>query len=311
MNIIEKIKEFLKEKPGYLKEGGKRLRNHLLKRGIKCTTEQCKIALREVRQELTFSPVPSSIENPKILFFDIEVSYGLAKAWRPSYKYKLNYGDFISHPKIICISYKWSDDDTVYTVHWDKNQDDKTLLELFIPELNKADFVVAHNGDKFDLPWIRTRALYHDLEMYPKYTSVDTLKVCRYYHKLPSNRLNDIGEYFGLGEKIPTDMSLWDRVILNKEPKALEEMIEYCEQDVKLLEAVYDKLAKHTLPTVHNGTLQGKEKTTSPYSGSTNIETVRKTTTKAGTIKWLMKCNDTGKFFEMSNASYKKLNEDK
>ena len=31
----DEIKEFLKNKPGYLKEGGKRLRTHLLNKGLK------------------------------------------------------------------------------------------------------------------------------------------------------------------------------------------------------------------------------------------------------------------------------------
>lgn len=302
----QEIKEFLYNKPGYMKEGGKRLRNHLLKKGFTVTIKECKQALREIRQEMKVSPI-LKVEGhkPKILLYDIEVSYGLAKAWRPSYKTFIKYDDFIVHPKIICISWKWNDSDTVETVRWDSDHEDKLLLEQFIPELNKADFIVAHNGDKFDLPWIKTRAAYHDLPMYPKYNTVDTLKIARYDHRLPSNRLDDIGEYFGLGRKIKTEMSLWDAVF-NGNEEALEKMIEYCEQDVILLEKVYNKLANYTLPKIHIGTLNGKTKQTSPYNGGDNFEVVKKTTTKAGTIKWLMKDLNNNKYFEMSNASYKK-----
>lgn len=301
---LEEIKEFLRQKPGYLKEGGKRLRDHLRNKGFATTIYTCKQALREVRQELKYKP--SLKQDPKILFYDIEVSYGIARAWRPSYKTQIKYDDFLVHPKIICISWKWNNEDKVYTVNWDNDKDDKSLLEVFIQELNEADFIVAHNGDKFDLPWIRTRALYHGLELHPSYISVDTLKIVRYDHNFPSNRLDDLGDYLGLGRKIKTDMSLWDDVF-NGKKEALIKMIEYCEQDVRLLETVYNKLSSMTLPKIHVGTLNGEVKQTSPYTGTTNIEAVKSTTTKAGTIRWLMKCNDTGKFFNMSNTDYKKF----
>jgi uncharacterized protein YprB with RNaseH-like and TPR domain len=306
MELLE-IKQFLREKPGYTKEGGKRLRKVLERKGFTTTINTCKQAIREVVKELRVKPYsPTLGDEPKILFYDIEVSYGLAKAWRPTYNGVIRYDDFVTKPKIICISWKWSDSDTVETVQWNSKQEDKTLLEQFIPELNKADFIVGHNGDKFDLPWIRTRALYHGLGMYPKYTSVDTLKIARYDHNFPSNKLDDLGDYLGLGRKIKTDMSLWDKVILDKCPKALDNMIKYCEQDVKLLESVYNKLSQFTLPTIHVGVLNGGIKQTSPYSGNPRLELIKTSTTKAGTVKRLMKCLDTQKYFEMNNRDYQK-----
>lgn len=301
----EEVIEFLISKPGYIKKGAKVLRNILKSRGFKVSLKTCKQALSEVRNRLNNRPTFK--EEPKILFYDIETSYGLAKAWRPGWKVKLTQDNFITVPKIICISYKWNYEDTVHTVRWDSNQDDKLLLELFIPELNKADFIVAHNGDKFDLPWIKTRALANDLEMHPKYKTVDTLKIARYKHRFLSNRLDDIGEYLKLGRKIKVDFALWDRVILEKSEKALKEMIKYCEQDVLLLEKVYNKLSKQELPVVHNGVLQGSTKNTSPYTGKSNVELVKTTTSKSGTVKHLMKDLNTNKYFELSDNVYKKL----
>lgn len=301
----EEVIEFLINKPGYIKKGAKVLRNILKSKGFKVSLKTCKQALSEVRNRLNNRPTFK--EEPKILFYDIETSYGLAKAWRPGWKVKLTQDNFITVPKIICISYKWNYEDTVHTVRWDSNQDDKLLLELFIPELNKADFIVAHNGDKFDLPWIKTRALANDLEMHPKYKTVDTLKIARYKHRFLSNRLDDIGEYLKLGRKIKVDFALWDRVILEKSEKALKEMIKYCEQDVLLLEKVYNKLSKQELPVVHNGVLQGSTKNTSPYTGKSNVELVKTTTSKSGTVKHLMKDLNTNKYFELSDSAYRKL----
>lgn len=307
--IKQEIKEFLKAKPGYLKEGGRRLRDILSKRGFKVTIKDCKKAIREVLFELRTNPtLLETNEKPKILFYDIEVSYGLARVWRPGYNLKVDYTDFEVHPKIICISWKWNDSDEVHSVDWGTKQDDKELLQEFIKELNKSTFIVHHNGDKFDLPWIRTRALYHNLSMLPKYTSVDTLKLARYHFRFPSNRLDHLGDYLQLGRKVKVDRDLWVDTI-NGDEKALEDMVTYCNQDVFLLEEIYNKLSTMTLPTVHAGVLNDKVKQTSPYSGGRNLEVVKRTATRAGTIKYLMKCLDTNRYFEMSNADYKKYKE--
>lgn len=302
----EEIKNFLRNKKGYQKEGGKRLRDHLIRKGFKVTTSLCKQALKEIRFETGINKIEGNLK-PKILLYDIEVSYGITRAWRPGYNINLSYSDFIKHPKIICISYKFEDQDEVHNLRWDGKQDDKTLLSLFIDVLNQADVIVAHNGDRFDLPWIRTRALFHKLEMRPKYKSVDTLKIARHRYKFPSNRLDDLGDYLGVGRKIKTDRQLWIDTVCNGSKDALDKMVEYCDQDVFLLEDVYKKLIVQELPTIHVGTLNGNTKQTSPYTANSNLELVKTTTSRAGTKKHLMKCLDTNKFFEMSDSDYKKF----
>lgn len=304
MNLLE-IKNFLKNKPGYLKEGGKRLRNILLKKGFQTTINTCKQAIKEVNNELKYSYLQEN-KKVKVLLYDIETSYGIARVWRPGYKLQVSYNDFIKHPAIICISYKWLDEEEVHTVQWDKFQDDKELLKLFILELNKADVIVAHNGDSFDLPWIKTRALYHNISMLPKYNSIDTLKIARYKYKFPSNRLDDLGDYLNLGRKIKTERDLWIDVVDKNNKLSLHKMTEYCEQDVILLEKIYKKLITQELPHVHNGVLNNLSKETSPYTGNSNLELVKITSTRVGTKKYLMKCLDTNQYFEMSNSTYKK-----
>ena len=45
---LEEVKEFLRNKKGYLKEGGKRLRSHLLNKGFTTTINLCKQTLIQV-----------------------------------------------------------------------------------------------------------------------------------------------------------------------------------------------------------------------------------------------------------------------
>ena len=147
----DEIKQFLNNKPGYIKEGGKRLRNHLLNKGFTTTINLCKQALKEVRLENNTTTNKIQNNQGKILIYDIETSYNIGKFWRAGYNLNINPGDIIHERAIICISYKWLGEEQVYNLTWDKNQCDKFLLEQFIPILDEADMIVAHNGDRYDL----------------------------------------------------------------------------------------------------------------------------------------------------------------
>ena len=303
----KEIIEFLNAKPGYKKKGSKVLRAHLKKQGFDTLLKDCKAALSEsrVRIENTVDFVKS-----KILIYDIETSYAIAKTWRIGYKINLNYDNLLSVPKIICISYKWYGEDEVFNLRWDVNQDDAILLKYFVDEvLNKADCIVGHNGDRFDLPYIRTRAIANNIQMLPKYKSIDTLKIARSKYRFPTNKLNDLGQYLGLGEKIKTDYSLWDRIILHKEAEALEEMIEYCNQDVNLLEKVFNVLSFSELPQEHVGVKNDLNKHTSPYNGKKDFTLVQTSVNRAGTKKHVFYDNIDKKYFEMSHTAYKKHKE--
>ena len=303
----EEVKEFLRSKRGYIKEGGKRLRNHLLNKGFTTTINICKEALREVRLET--NAIINKIQNNqgKVLIYDIETSYNIGKFWRAGYNLNINSGDIIHERAIICISYKWLGEEQVYNLTWDKNQCDKFLLEQFIPILDEADMIVAHNGDRYDLKFIKTRALKHNLKMLINYKQFDTLKVAKAKFMFNSNKLDYISKFLGAEGKISTEMKLWDDIILRKCPKAMIEMLTYCEEDVRQLEIVYNALVSWENPKFHIGVMNGGTKQTSPITGNVNIEQVKQMTTNSGTIKHIMRDLDTGRLFEMSQTNYKKF----
>jgi len=304
---LEEIKEFLRNKPGYLKEGSKRLKNHLRSKSFDVILNDCKIALREVNQEVRTNTSKIKSKDAKILIYDIETSYNIVKSWRVGYNLNIQPGDILHERKIICISYKWVGEDQIYNLSWDKNQCDKFMIQQFIEVLNEADLIVSHNGDNFDLPWIKTRALYHELPMLVNYKQFDTLKVAKRKFNFNSNKLDYISEFLGFGNKIKTQMSLWDDIILRKCPIAMDKMIEYCDMDVELLEKVYLKLIYWENPMFHLGVQNGEVKQTSPITGTYNIEHVKTVTTNSGTKKHIMKDIDTQRLFEMSNTNYLKF----
>jgi len=93
----------------------------------------------------------------KRLFFDIEVSPNIGLFWQSGYKLNIGHDSIIKERAIICICYKWENQKTVHSLKWDEKQNDKQILKQFIKIIDSADEVVGHNGDNFDIKWIRTR----------------------------------------------------------------------------------------------------------------------------------------------------------
>lgn len=304
---FEEVKEFLRNKKGYLKEGGKRLRSHLINKGFQVTTQTCKDALREIREELKNNNVTKSINEGKILIYDLETSPNVGWFWRAGFKQNIGTNQILKERAIICVSYKWLGEDTVYNLVWDKEQNDKFLIEQFVQVLNEADLIVAHNGDNFDIKWLKTRALFHRIPMLPNYKQFDTLKVAKSKLYLNSNRLDYISKFLGFEGKIQTTPDLWNKVVILNDRETLKDMLEYCDEDVRQLEKVYNELKYLDNPRFHAGVLNGTIKQTSPITGSVNIEHVKTVTTNTGTIKHIMKDLETNRIFEMSDMNYKKF----
>lgn len=242
----------------------------------------------------------------KILFLDIETSPNIGLFWEAGYKKNISYSDIIKERSIICICAKWAGEDKVYSFKWDKDQSDKSLLIEFSKLYNEADLVVGHNQDGFDIPWIKTRLLYHRLPALSQSPSSDTLVGAKSKLKFNSNRLDYIAQFLGVGRKIKTTYDLWKDVLLKNCQKSLKEMITYCEQDVRILEKVYNIINPVLATKVHFGVLNGNEKFSCPSCGSTNVKLVKKRVTAAGTVKYQMRCTDCGAYFTISEATYKK-----
>jgi hypothetical protein len=239
----------------------------------------------------------------KRLFFDIETSPCLGWFWRPSYKTRLSYNNVIEDAKIICISYKWQDEKEVHSLSWDRRKSDKKMTIAFVNIMNQADEIIGHNGDRFDIPWVRTRALVHGIESVPRWRSLDTLKSVRANLKLPSNRLGDIGQYFKLGEKIRVDGDLWEDIVFGK-GKRMDEMIKYCEQDVLLLQRVYEKIIGVVPLKTHVGVTNGGEKWSCPYCGSTTLVRNGTDVSAAGTRKQKMQCKSCKRSYRITGKQY-------
>jgi DNA polymerase elongation subunit (family B) len=235
------------------------------------------------------------------LFFDIETSPNIGLFWEAGYKKNIDYSNIIKERGIICICYKWEDDDNVHYLNWDSKQSDKAMLKKFIEVANTSDEMIAHNGDKFDLSWIRTRCLFHRIPMFPSYKTIDTLKVSRSKFKFNSNRLDYIAQFLGMGKKIKTEFSMWKDIFINKDKKAMEKMIKYCKMDVVLLEKVYKELSVHIESKTHYGVLFGQDRGSCPECGSDDLQIAKRRTSATGLKKIQYICNTCNKYCTKSD----------
>ncbi len=233
---------------------------------------------------------PKLLTKRRRLFFDVETSPNLGLFWSAGWKQTLSPDNIIKERAIICICYKWEDEKETYSINWNAKQCDKKMLEQFVEVASVADELVGHNGDKFDLAWIRTRCLLHRIPMFPTYTTIDTLKVARQKFRFNSNKLDYIAKFLGMKGKIKTEYSLWKDIVLNNDKAAMEKMIKYCKFDVVLLEKVFNELRGHIEPKTHYGVIFGQDRGSCPECGSDELKILRRRTTATGLRKIQYQC---------------------
>jgi hypothetical protein len=243
------------------------------------------------------------IPKVKRLFWDIETSPNVVLAFRAGYDVNINHDAIIAERKIICIGYKWEGDRKVKVLRWSNDHDDADLLRDFLLVANSADELVAHFGDRFDLPWFRTRCLLHDLEPLPAYKTIDTKAWASKYFYFNSNKLDYISKVLGHGGKEKMEFEDWKDIVLHNCPKAMDKMCHYCGVDVEKLEKVYHDLKFCVKPKTHAGVFAGGDKWTCPRTGSTDVTKSKTRVTAAGTRQHQMKGPDGG-YYTISDSAH-------
>ena len=293
----KELKTFLHKKSSYLKKG-----KNYLSDTFSVSIEDAKEALREVILEKKGVNI-----KIKRLFFDIETTPNVVYTWRAGYNITISHDSIIKERRIISIHYKWANSNKVHHLVWDEHQRDKKMLIEFIKIANQADEIVAHNGDRFDIKWLRTRCIYHRIPMFPEYKTLDTLKKAKKFFNFNSNKLDYISQFLKVGAKTKHEgYSLWLKV-MDDDKEALKTMLIYGDNDVIILEDVYKIMERYITPQTHHGVLQGKEVTSCPNCTSNDYKYIAAKVTPGGTIQRHMQCNNCKTSYKISNAKYLKL----
>lgn len=179
----------------------------------------------------------------KILILDIETAPNIAYVWR-FFKENVGAKQVIENSYMLSYAAKWLGDPYIHYEDVEHQSEKDMMLKLNVL-LNEADIVVAHNGDKFDLPHIQGRFLLHGIRPPSPYKSIDTVKVARQEFNFPSNSLEYLSNVLELpvkkgGHKKFPGFELWLGVLRN-DPEAWAEMKEYNIDDIRALECLYLK----------------------------------------------------------------------
>jgi DNA polymerase elongation subunit (family B) len=235
------------------------------------------------------------LNEGKILVFDIETS-----------DFKANFGYMLMWAaKFVGEDHVWCDtiaDNPDFRSSPDAMMDDRRIVESLRDTVNEADALVAHYGSRFDLPFLNTRCLEHGIAPPVSTSMIDTWRVARSQLAMTSNRLGTLGESFADPENQKGGMSKrqW-KLAVHGCQDTLDEMLEYCIQDVTTTEEVYLKL----LPVIKHHPFVGpapqgrpaQESLTCPVCGSMDTQGHDSRRTKNFAV-FRRRCKNCGSAFE-------------
>lgn len=178
--------------------------------------------------------------SPRILVLDIETSPNICYTWG-LWQQNISIGQIIEPTRMICWAAKWVGAKKVHFAS-DFHDGTDTMLTKLHDLLSEATAVVHFNGTTFDMPHIAREFAHADMPASPPVVQIDLLKVVRKNFKLPSNKLDYVAQYLGLGAKVShSGFSLWVKYLAGDEVAA-NKMRTYCKGDVVLTERLYHRL---------------------------------------------------------------------
>ncbi len=154
---------------------------------------------------------------------------------------------------VLAFGYKWfeSGDASVITIsdfsRFKKDKtDDSVLVRKCYEILSSADMWVTYYGSRFDVPYMNSRLLYHNVGVLPPIPHLDLYFQAKKL-KLHNYRLGSVGEFLGLPiQKTPLSGPVWIRAIAG-DRSSMEYIREHCHRDVLLLEEAYRRLRALTV----------------------------------------------------------------
>ena len=203
---------------------------------------------------------------PKILVLDIETSNIIAKVWG-LWNQNVGLNQVVKHSSIFSYSAKFIGDDKIFyddTFFQKDRRDDKRIVTQLVELINQSDFILAHNGVKFDMTRIRARATVHGLPAVKEVHEIDTLKIAKKKLGFDSNKLEHLTHMLCTKHKKLVDkkfhgQALWNEFEAGNELAQIE-MKEYNQLDILSLEELYvDHLAKYDYMTPNFSSFNSSE----------------------------------------------------
>lgn len=178
---------------------------------------------------------------PRVLVFDIETSRMNVTAFQTG-KQVIRHHMIQDDWYVICWSAKWLFGKETFgacvTPQEAKKRNDKRVIQELHNVLRQADFVVTHNGNRFDIKKVNWRFIYHRLKPVPHFGSIDTLSALKTIAAPSSFALDHLLKQLGYEQKLETEHGLWEGCEKG-DATALNYMFEYNKGDVVKTEDIY------------------------------------------------------------------------
>lgn len=180
----------------------------------------------------------------RVLVFDVETAPLHSYHWRV-WKENIHPRQLQNRTWMICWAARWQGQKTMrsdaVTPEEAVAEDDSRIVESLAELVRQADLIVAHNGDRFDLPILNTRLVDLRLDPLPPVRTVDTLKIAKRDFKFTYNRLDYLAEFLGVDNKHTMEFGDWLAAIKGDQ-QAIWKMQRYCKHDISVLEEVWQVL---------------------------------------------------------------------
>lgn len=186
--------------------------------------------------------------EPKLLYWDVEVALKLGYFY-DQWNTNIPASRIKHHSFMLSAAWMWEHElGTVHSVsllddpdRFDKDfRDDSFVARTMRDVINKADAIVAHNGDKFDVKELNGRLAKHRLKPTSQPIQIDTLKMAKTHFRYSGgNSLANLCEFFDLDvQKGKITDETWIAAAEGK-PWAIELVQEYNEGDLPPLHEIY------------------------------------------------------------------------
>lgn len=188
------------------------------------------------------------LDTPKILYWDVEVALKLGYFYN-QWNTNIPYSRIKHHSFLLSVAWMWEHEPgrvhSVSLLDDSKRfkrdfRDDTFVARTIRDEINKADAIVAHNGDGFDVKELNSRLAKHGMKPTNTPIQIDTLKMAKTHFRYSGgNSLANLCEFFELdASKSSITESTWIAAAEGC-PDAIEFVENYNRDDVPPLRAIY------------------------------------------------------------------------
>lgn len=217
--------------------------------------------------------------------WDVETLPMKVWSWGLSPPKRLSIDNVIEDKQIIVVCWKELGKGKIHTLT-QREMSERELIVRLRQAFDDVDVLVAHYGDRFDLPNFTAKLIEYDLPPLNKIQTVDTWKELNRVAGFSSIKLDYISRKVLDKEKIPTDFLLWRRCAAGEE-SAFREMEKYCRHDVRLLEEVYVRCRPYF---TRHPNLADRGTTNCPFCNSDQFRINKRYRTSLGIEKFHYRC---------------------